>query len=410
MTSINNSEFNTYLNQAQSLLGQLGSLGGVSGNASSYVNSIFNGINSVEQIASDDDSQKAAGIQNLINSVMSVIDKLISNEAQAAKRDVKNNSKRAAEIEKEQKAAEAELKNQISEISNEVKGQSDIVVSASNLLKKTSEELQAKQVQINEIIKQIQEKQEELASAKTAKERASLLNEIQGLSNSIVKITSAMADIQATVEDESSKVEAAVTQIETAKGNAVEIQQDGQMKITEIAQDGAAEIQNNVQSNATGVSNEVTGASAQAAAEAASSNYLTASTAPKLYRVANDQNTAGSTRIGGAVQNLRTVMQGIGGLSNNTEILAHFETSIGSKLNEFSGYVGAWNSALEPVITSIGSFVGEAGVQATNEVLQKAVKTDLETVTNTESNDGNKNPEGQPNLLTPNVKFQEFGI
>lgn len=407
MTIISNSEFNTSLKEVQNLFQNIGVNGGES---STYLNSVFGAAGSVDQIANGNDQQKAQGIQNLISTVMSIIDKLMSNEAQAAKRDVKNNSKRAAEIEEEQKAAEAELKNQITEISNEVKGQSDIVVAASELLNKTSDELQAKQEQINEIIQQIQEKQQELASAKTAEERAALLNEIQGLSNSIVEITSAMADIQATVEDASAKVEAAVTEIETAKGNAVEIQQDGQMKITEIAQDGAAEIQNNVQSNATGVSNEVTGASAQAAAEAASSNYVTASTAPKLFKVANDQNAAGSTRIGGAVQNLRTVMQGIGGLSNNTEILAHFETSIGSALNDFSGYVGAWNSALEPVITSIGSFVGEAGVQASNDELQKAVEADLEAVTNSDPDKENENPEGQPVLLTPNVKFKEFGI
>ena len=145
-----------------------------------------------------------------------------------------------------------------------------------------------------------------------------------------------------------------------------------------------------------------TGAAAQAAAQASSSNVLTATASANLYRVAKDQNSAGSTRIAGAVQNLRTVMQGIGGLSNNTEILAHFETSIGSKLNEFSGYVEAWNSIAEPVITSIGSITD---AQTTNEALQEAVTTDLETVTNTESNKANKNPEDQPVLLTPNVKF-----
>lgn len=407
MSTVNNSEFNTYLSQAKDIFRQIETSGGSSGNSGSTsdIGLFLNGSMAVNQIANGNDQEKAQGIQNLINSVMSILDKLMSNEAQAAKKDVKNNSKRAAEIEEEQKAAEAELKNQISDISKEVDGQSAIVKEASGVLTETSKNLQAKQDEIKALIQQIQDKQKELVEAEEPDKKAQLLNDIQGLSEKIGLVTSAIADIQATVADASSKVEAAVTEIETAKGNAVEIQQDGQMKITEIAQDGAAEIQNNVQSNAAGVSNEVTGASAQAAAEAASSNYATASTAPKLYRVANDQNSAGSTRIAGSVQNLRTVMQGIGGLNNNTEILAHFETSIGRKLNEFSGSVETWNSIAEPVITSIGSLVGEAGVQATNEELQEAVKTDLETVTNTESNEENEKPEGQPNLLTPNVKF-----
>ena len=417
MASINNSEFNSYLSQAKNIFGQIESYNNGSNSASSYMNSIFSGGSAIADIASNNDQQKAKGIQSLIKTATSLIKKLASNEAKAAADETKNNAKKAHQITKKQKKAEANLNKQIGKISEQVEAQSTVVTSATETLTKQSEELQKKQEEIDAIVKQIQEKQQELAKASTPEEQTQLLEEIQGLSAGITNIVTSINDIQNSIAEASSQVEGAVIEIETAKGNSVEIQQNGQMQIQEIAKEGADEIKNNVASNVKGIKNEVTGQVAQAAAEAASSNVFTAASAAKLYKTAVDQNMAGTTRLTGAVSNLNTVMQGIGALNNHTTILANFETAIGGALSDFSGYVGDWNSILEPTITSIGTITGEGGIQSFNEELANSVGQDLETLASTDKqneseveNEESTNNTSSSVLLTPNVKFEKVEI
>lgn len=412
MTSVNSSEFNSYIQQAQGLLGQL--QGATGSNTTEYINSCFDFTNSVGQMTSDDEQQKAAGIQNIINNIMSLVNKLVSNEAQSANQEVKRNSKAAAELQKKQAQAEAELNTEITNLQGNIEAQTGVVKTATETINETSKEIQKKQEEINEIIQQIQAKQQELSSAKTPEEKAQILTQIQGLSAQISSTTAEVVELQTIVADASSQVGAAVETIETAKGNAVEIQENGQMVITEIAEEGAQLIQANAQSNAKGVKNEVTGEAAQIAAEGASSNILTAGSAAKLYQTAFDQKSAGTTRTTGAINNLRSVMQGIGALNNNTQLLATFETAIGSALSEFTGYTGDWNTALEPVITGFGSF---EALNESSELLQESVQTDLSSLGYTVNKDGKTEKENDSNneilnseLLTPKVKINTFGI
>ena len=108
---------------------------------------------------------------------------------------------------------------------------------------------------INEIIKQIQTEQEALKNATTIEEKRAILGTIETLG---LDISSLMADIssyQETLENATSVVEAAFTNIETAKGNAVQKQQDGQLKIIENTQEAAEATSSTVATQAEGVKN-----------------------------------------------------------------------------------------------------------------------------------------------------------
>ena len=151
------------------------------------------------------------------------------------------------------------------------------------------------------------------------------------------------------------------------------------MVIQEQMQKGIEELQKGFQRQVQGKVNEATSVAAEKAAQATATGTfgIGAGAAAKLYKVSFDQDMAGSTRKTSSAQNLQTVLTGIGKLGENVALLTQFDTAIGGAMEDFNGYVGDWNTALEPVITSIGSFTGEEGVIATNEQLQKAVTTDM---------------------------------
>lgn len=416
MFSINsNPDIKSYLKQAEGIFGQIEGFG----EASTYVNSVWDIGSNINNIANGNEQQKASAIQGLINNLTSLIEKIANKEANAARREVQQNKKAAEAFNNAGEESRSELTNALEEISGEIENQTGVVTDSVKELEKANKEIEKSQEKINKIIVKIQEKQQELANTQDPKEQAKLLQQIQGLSAGIIEITASVADIQARVESASSNVENAVTEIETAKGNSVEITEDHQMKIQQLALEGAQNLQQNVQTQATGTVNNATGQAAQAAAEAASSNVISGtSVAPKLYQVANDQQRAGSTRTTGAVTNLRSVLQGIGGLTDNLSLLTTFNTSIGGALQDFAGHVGSWNTYLEPTIESIGSF---STIQGEAITLQENVKTDVESIGYEINEKGkvekaeteetqNVNSNETSELLTPNATLTAFEL
>ena len=133
--------------------------------------------------------------------------------------------------------------------------------------------------------------------------------------------------------------------------------------------------------------------------------------------------------------NLKNVFTGIQGLSNGAELISSYTQTIGSALDAFDGCVGNWNSIIEPLVTSIGSY---EDVQVSNQELQAAVAKDVETVesvtkttnveeenTNAEENNNDisinnsnnffaqnsvSNEKSKTELETPKVKVIPFGI
>ena len=124
------------------------------------------------------------------------------------------------------------------------------------------EELAAKQEQINQIIQQIQEKQKALEEAykngDTTTQKV-LLDEIYALGMSITELTASTAVIQENFEEACQWVTDAYTVIETAKGNAINVQNDGQKQIIQSVQLATEASASTAQTQADGVKNIATG-------------------------------------------------------------------------------------------------------------------------------------------------------
>ncbi len=377
-----NTDLQKIFGQVNTLLGQLPSdaTGGSSSfNAQDFfkLGNILNGSSSQFSGNSVGNNQTASIIQNTINTVMSLINKITTQESKAASEEVKKNKKAADNLAKEQEKAKTELSQNIDNIEAQIITEKDTVINSTANLEEVSKQLQEKQEQLNALVKQIEEQQKALQTVKTPEEKAKILGTIQGLSGQIGELIGSLGDLQDQVTTLSQAVENSVTNIETAKGNAVSIQENGEMQITKLVQEGANLVTQNTSTQVKGVTNNVTGASLQVSAEAASSNMFSAGAAAKLYRAANDQSTAGQTRTTGSLTNLQTVLKGIGGLQDNLTLLSNFKTAIGSSLGEFDSAVGEWNSSVTPVITSIGSF---ESVISGNEELKTAVTSDLSSL------------------------------
>ena len=416
---IGSSEYNALIGQMQGIFGQLSSMGAIKGG--SYLNSIWGVAGNVEGLVTGNDAQKASALQGLINNVLSIVEKLGNQEAARARKEVKEGEKKAQELTEEQKKALSELDQSLEEIGSDIDNQRSIVDTANGTLDASQQKLEEKQELINEIIEQIQEKQQELASTTNPETQKAILSEIQGLSGQIAGIVAEIETIQTDIQAAAESVEQAVIEIETAKGNSIEVQENGTLKVSELAEQGAQEVAKTSQTQAAGVQNGITAKALEAAATASSSNLFTAAEAPKLKASAIDNGNACGIRTDGALRNLRTLMQGIGGLNENINRLNTFKNAIGGALEAFNGCVGDYNTKIEPLITSIGSFLGDGGVTASTAALDAAVQTDLQNIDSKlsdetpveeepaeDSEEQDKEPAQSGNineLLTPNVEL-----
>ena len=362
----------------EDILRQSGVSSQIGGESAVFVNSIFSGVNDIEQITNGDASQKAAGYQNIIKKVMNMISSAVANnEAQNARSEDKKNQKKIEDWTKTSEKTDQEIKAGLKEVETEIDAQTAVVTQAQTVLTEAEQEIQEKQEEINEKIKEIQELQQQLLNA-DPKDRAAFLGQIQELSNGISATIATIADIQTKVSDASSEVVTASATIENARGRALEINQEGSQELAQLNGQAATLVETQVGVAQQGIQNKLTGEAAEKAAEAGSTNFVTGSTvAPKLYMVANDQKQASDIRGNGSVTNLTSVLQGIGGLNNSSTMLAEFNNSIGKAISAFDGCIGAWNYKLDGTITSLGSF---STVETQNSSLGDAVKEDLSNV------------------------------
>lgn len=373
------SEYNSTTNQLMGLLSQIDSMGGSS--AGSFgVGSIFSIQNNIEQIKSDDAQTKVNGIMNLANQALNLIKK-IGNLQAAAQEKVKKNSKEADDLVQDTEKTKAELNQSMFDIGEEIEAQSDIVKDATTQMEKAQEDLNKTQEQINEIIKQIEEKQAELANTTDPEKQKALLDEIYGLGISITELTASTEEIQEAFDTASETIIKAVDNIETAKGNSVEIQTEGQQQIVKGAQDATQVATETGATQASGVTDIATGEAIVASGTATSlipgAGVIISTTAAQKGQ---ELIAAGTTKTTGSVGNLQKIAQGIGGLQNNATLLSTFENAIGKALKSFDDMVGGWNNVVTPLITSLGTLGVESAYNTSAQELTKTVLKDQETI------------------------------
>lgn len=385
--------------------------------------------NAVQGLDSDSSpEQKASTIQGLVQKALSLFDKLASREAKAAQQEVKNETKKTEELLKKSQELGMTLEGKFSDISSSIDSQTEIVTDAVKLIDETKKSLEEKQKEIEAIVAQIEAKQKELATASTPEKQAAKLAEIQGFAQQIADIGISIEADNENLKNLSAAVEDTNKEIETATQNMTVVEQDGAGQIQQLAQEAGRNTTEVTTTNVTGGTNQATSAAAEAAANAASTNIFTGtSVAPKLQQVAQDQGSAANIRLSSIASNINKIAQGIGSLNNATNIISSFQNSIGSSLDNYATQIGSWNTAIEPVITSIGSF---ANIAEGATELDQAVKTDLgslgfevnengelketQTSNNNAQNDDTNDAQGnkQQELETPkfDIKKLSFGL
>ncbi len=405
--------------------------------AEPYINSVFGVTEGIGGIVSGDENQRALGIQSILSNIMSLLGNL--GEAQAAKQDVDKNNKGVKSVEKSINLTEEDITKNLSAIQANIETEQTNLNNANDKIAESQKKLQEKQEELNKILEAIEEKQNLLASKTNPQEQAAIISEIQGLTGQLVEIAAFITGIQNDVQTQSEAVETSFEIIEDLKGDVVEKTQNGEIQITQNYQKAASELQNNVNTNIKGEQNKLISDAEKEAASAASSNIFTgASIAPKLYRASIDQSMASMTRKTGAGINLTQIMDGIGRLSNVSNILTNYNTAIGSSLETIDGIIGSWNSNIEPLIKSIGTLTQDGGVSNIAESLNNATSQDLQALGADSSNENKENfsplrtyadennndsmnlyktSNKQPGyyfdpneLITPNVKVKQFGI
>lgn len=322
--------------------------------------------------------QKASAIQGMVQKALNIFEKIMGNEAQSAKKETNKETKATQALLEKSKNLEAELNGSLTEIQTNIESQTEIITEAQKLLIETQEAIKEKQEQIEVIVKQIEAKQQELASAETPEEKAAILAEIQGFAVSIAEIGATIEVDAENIANLTQAVDDTVVDIEESTQKLAETEQTGIQELGQQAAE-AAQLSGEVAETGTkGATNKVTGEAAEKAAEAASTNIFSgASIAPKLYMTANDQKQASSTRLASIAGNINKLAQGIGGLSNATDVLAGFQHSIGGALSNYAELFGQWDAQLQPAIVSLGSF--DLLAQGLDE-LNTAVDTDLDNL------------------------------
>lgn len=323
--------------------------------------------------------QKANAIKGMAEKAINVFEKIMekigNNEKNVAKKEVSKENKASQELVEKSKKLEAKLDGSLGDIQANIEDQTAIVTEAQEILAKTQESIKEKQKEIEAIIAEIEKKQQELAAAETPEEKAAILGEIQGYAGDIAEISITIEDEAETIANLTEAVDDTVADIEASTQKLAETEQAGIQELGEQAAE-AGKLGTDVTKTATtGGVNQAEEKALEAAAEAASSNAATgASIAPKLYMAANDKGQAASTRLQSIAGNISKLAQGIGGLSNATQVLAGFQNTIGGALNSYSELFGQWDTQLQPAITGLGTFdLLSAGL----EELNTAVETDL---------------------------------
>lgn len=378
MSAFNVSELNNLFTKLEQISGN-SSNSSNSSNDAAFLNSIFTVGNSAAQIGQAKTSEeKANAVNNLVKQALSIFEKIAGNEAKVAKNEVKKQSSKTEKLVQKSENLTVELEGKFNKVAKSIDNQTQIVEKANSLLEKTQKSIEKKQKKIQEIVEKIAEKQEELKSATTEDEKAKILTEIQGFATNIAKIGLTIEADNENIQNLTEAVENTTENIEAATNEMAVVEQDGIAQIQQTAQEAGQAGTEIAQTGTKGATNKVTGEAAQKAAEAASTNILSGtSIAPKLYKTANDQNQASQTRLSSIRGNINRVAQGIGGLNNATEIIASFQNSIGGALGNYSELVGQWDTAVEPVIVSLGSF---SELATATEELNENVEADLKTL------------------------------
>ena len=346
----------------------------------SYLGNVLAGINSIEQIGSDDAQQQANGVQSLVNNIMSMISNLVgTGEASAAGSEVAKNTQNTNKTVTATEAQVTKLQSNFEGIQQNIETENQKIKTANKNAEELQKELDKKQKEVEERLALINAYQQQLGATTDPVEQKNLLGAITKELGNLSGCFELINAIKEKLASSSKEVEQAYSKLAEYSTKANETQEEGVQNLENLAAQAQQNAQDNTKTQTTAPVNQATSAEAASAAAAASSNVFTGSSiAPKLYRLAADQGSAGSIREIGASTVWAQMAQGIGKLTNGAEILTSYNNTIGSALSRCEDLVGSWNNNLSPMIMSFGS-IDKVAQQIESE-LKPAVDQDTQKV------------------------------
>ena len=359
------------LNQAMSQLGSLnGGTGATSGNGkSNYVNSVWGLVEEGQTAINGNDQQKGQAIANIVNNLMGMLMSLGTNENSKATKEVKQNEKKATDLDKKADEASQNTQSKIEEI---VAGIADNTTSISKAMETIQElggdkgQIAEAQAQLEEQLAIIEENKQILndgVSSPEAKEAA--LQALVGAATAINGLVESIGEIQKEIEVQNGIVETSSNNVAGLIEESVAQITNGIQTLQGYIQEGGVQSVTNTATGKTGAENEIIGADAITMGAAANSIFITgASVGQKLIRFGSDQTTAGTTRIQSSVKTLSALTKSIGEMGSDLNKIASFANSVGEVGNSFTALVGQYGAQLEPVITATGSWTAVADANA----------------------------------------------
>lgn len=366
--------------QGASIEGMLNQyFGGTSLGNGINLSNVLAGIDSLEQIGNGDSQQQANGVQSLVNNIMGMIAKLGTGEATAAGSEVAKNTQNTNKTVTATEEQVAKFQSDFEGIQQNIETENQKIEAANKNAEELQKELDEKQKEVEERLALISAFQQQLGATTDPVEQKNLLAAITKELGNLNGCFESINTLKGQLESRSKEVEDAYSKLADYSTQANETQEDGIQNLENLAAQAQQNAQDNTKTQTTAPVNQATSAEAASAAAAASSNVFTGSSiAPKLYRIAADQGSAGSIRAIGASTVWAQMAQGIGKLTNGAEILTSYNNTIGSALSRCEDLVGSWNNNLSPMINSFGSIDNAA--QQIESKLKPAVEQDNKTV------------------------------
>jgi len=373
--NIGNSEFNKIFGEIQGIASQFGA-GSLPG--STYINSVFGITGDIEQIVSGDDAQKASAIKGLMDKAMSLVEKIVNAQAEA-KRKVDADKKAVKEANAEAEATKEQLNSTMQGIETEINGKIDVVNEATESAKEYSKEVETKKQAIEEQVRQIKEAQEKLKNESLSKEdKLALLSEISMCSDAIVYLIDEVEGLKESIAEASEGIEESYTELAELQGLAVEKQKDGQLQVVKNVQQAGEATTNVAKTQTEGTVEVTTGTTMTVGGKALNAIPIIGG----IVGTSTDQAgqkliESGTIKTTASLANIQSLLQGIGKIQGNTQLLETFSNSIGGALSDFNAAIGGWSDLINPVIASVGSIDNTV---ANLDALNTAVDEDTEAL------------------------------
>ena len=380
-----NTDLQSMLQQA---LGQIKSLDAGQSNIKSIAGysgtdlsrSLWTIAGEAEQAINGNNEDRARASISILQGILNMIS--FGNHQAEAQREVKQNSDNINKNENQENKKAVELQQQIEGFAASIAANSSNIENALDKLDalgNDNNDLESIKEQILEQLKVIEENQQKLNNPETREEALEAISNAALTIDSLVELMGqTILNIQKNIEEQNSIIEQNLNEVTQTLVKSTENISQGVADIQKYIQKDAQEGTRATQISEKGATNIATGEAEVAAGEAANSNvfsaFVSGGQGVKLIIDGNKRISGGNTGVSGGIQNLRSVMTGIGKMGQDISSLSELTNSLGKIGDGVLDLAGQYQDKIQPYIASIGTYDIKA-ICAANENLQTQVKT-----------------------------------